>query len=199
MTMGEKITILRKRNGFSQEELAQELNVSRQSVSRWEKNQAFPETEKLIQISKLFSCSIDYLLIDSIQDINQNVTELSAEECCKFIRECGYCFLATSVNNVPSLRPIGMVCADEKSLYIATDRRKKLYAELIQNSSVEIASYNLNTRKWLRMSCKATVDHSQLIQDKMVSLYPMISQEFIQKDEVHLVIFKLDTEHVEIK
>ena len=52
--MGEKITILRKRNGFSQEELAQELNVSRQSVSRWEKNQAFPETEKLIQLSKLF-------------------------------------------------------------------------------------------------------------------------------------------------
>lgn len=199
MTTGDKIAVLRKRKGFSQVELAQVLNVSRQSVSRWEKNQAFPETEKLIQLSHLFSCSIDYLLIDSIQEQSQNVAEVSAEDCSKFIRECGYCFLATSVNDTPSLRPIGMICADEKFLYIATDRRKKLYLEVTQNSKIELASYNLNTRKWLRVSGSVTVDYSKEIQEKMISLYPMITQEFIKEDEINLVILKMDIQTIVIK
>ena len=62
MTTGEKITQLRKNNNYTQEELACILNVSRQSVSKWESDGAFPETEKLIQLSKLFHCSVDYLL-----------------------------------------------------------------------------------------------------------------------------------------
>ncbi len=64
MTTGEKITKLRKENNFTQEELACILNVSRQSVSKWESDGAFPETEKIIQLSKLFHCSVDYLLKD---------------------------------------------------------------------------------------------------------------------------------------
>ncbi len=199
MTTGDKIAVLRKRKGFSQEELAQILNVSRQSVSRWEKNQAFPETEKLIQLSQLFSCSIDYLLIDSIQEPHLNVIEFSAEDCSKFIRECGYCFLATSVNDIPSLRPIGMICADEKFLYIATDRRKKLYSEVVQNPKVELASYNLNTRKWLRVCGSVTVDYSKSVQERMISLYPMITQEFINEDEINLVIFKMDIQRIVMK
>lgn len=62
MTTGEKLTNLRKKEGFTQEELADKLNVSRQAVSKWEQNQAFPETEKLVQLSKLYGVSLDYLL-----------------------------------------------------------------------------------------------------------------------------------------
>ena len=62
MTCGEKIQKLRKDCGYTQEDLADILNVSRQSVSRWESDIAFPETEKLITLAKLFKCSIDYLL-----------------------------------------------------------------------------------------------------------------------------------------
>ena len=62
MTFGEKIQSLRKQSGLSQEELSYRLGVSRQAVSKWERNSGYPETEKLIKMSKLFNVTIDYLL-----------------------------------------------------------------------------------------------------------------------------------------
>ena len=62
MTTGEKISKLRKEQGYKQEELAEKLGVTRQAVSRWESDLAFPETDKLVTMSKLFGCSVDYLL-----------------------------------------------------------------------------------------------------------------------------------------
>lgn len=62
MTIGEKISRLRKENNYTQEQLAERMGVSRQSVSKWESNIAYPETEKLIQLSELFGCTTDYLL-----------------------------------------------------------------------------------------------------------------------------------------
>lgn len=58
MTTGEKIAMLRKRKNITQEQLAEILGVSRQSVSRWEMDQAFPETEKLIRLSGLFPVAL---------------------------------------------------------------------------------------------------------------------------------------------
>jgi Predicted transcriptional regulators len=62
MTFGEKLKVLRKEQGYSQEELAQHLDVSRQAVSKWESDRGTPETEKLLQISNLFGVTLDYLL-----------------------------------------------------------------------------------------------------------------------------------------
>lgn len=62
MEFGQKLRTIRKENGMSQEDLAEQLGVSRQAVSKWESEQGFPETEKLLQISTLFSVSLDYLL-----------------------------------------------------------------------------------------------------------------------------------------
>lgn len=62
MTIGEKLQQLRKDSNYTQEELADIMNVSRQSISKWESDVAFPETEKLITLSKLYQCTIDYLL-----------------------------------------------------------------------------------------------------------------------------------------
>lgn len=62
MTTGEKITKLRKDNNLTQEQLAQILGVSRQAISKWEADGAFPETDKLIKMSEIFNCSVDYLL-----------------------------------------------------------------------------------------------------------------------------------------
>ena len=50
MKFGDKLIALRKKHGLSQEELAAKLNVSRQSVSKWESNNTYPETDKIIQI-----------------------------------------------------------------------------------------------------------------------------------------------------
>jgi len=72
MNLAEKIVTLRKQKGFSQETLAEHLNVSRQAVSRWEMGTALPDATNILQLSKLFGVSTDYLLNDdyhSDQDI----------------------------------------------------------------------------------------------------------------------------------
>ena len=66
MTFGEKLKFLRKQKGFSQERLSQQLTVSRQAISKWELGESLPDTENVIQLSKLFSVSIDFLLNDNI-------------------------------------------------------------------------------------------------------------------------------------
>ena len=62
MVLGEKLKRLRKSRGLSQEQLAAELNVSRQSISKWELGESKPEIENLIALSEFFNVSIDELL-----------------------------------------------------------------------------------------------------------------------------------------
>ena len=62
MTFGEKLLRLRKEKNLSQEALAEQLNTTRQAVSKWENGQNYPETEKLLMISNLFNVSVDSLL-----------------------------------------------------------------------------------------------------------------------------------------
>ena len=64
MNFSEKVRMLRKEHGFSQEELAEKLNVSRQAVSKWENGQGYPEMEMVLRISELFGVSLDYLFKD---------------------------------------------------------------------------------------------------------------------------------------
>lgn len=70
MKLSDKILTLRKRGGMSQEELAEKLNVSRQAVSRWELGSAQPDANNILQISKLFGVTADYLLNDDYDSDN---------------------------------------------------------------------------------------------------------------------------------
>lgn len=70
MTLGEKIAKQRKELNFTQEQLADILGVSRQSISKWESDIAYPETDKLIELGKLFDCSMDYLLKEDVIEKN---------------------------------------------------------------------------------------------------------------------------------
>lgn len=89
MTLGEKLSKLRRENNYTQEQLADILGVSRQSISKWESNLAYPETEKLIRMGELFDCSMDYLLKDSVEydNINQKVTSEEPKHFRKLLRE----------------------------------------------------------------------------------------------------------------
>ena len=71
MKFGDKLISLRKKAGMSQEDLASKLNVSRQSVSKWESNNTYPETDKIVQICNIFECRMDDLINDKISDITQ--------------------------------------------------------------------------------------------------------------------------------
>ena len=70
MKLSDKIVGLRKSRGMSQEELAEKLNVSRQAVSRWEMGTAMPDATNILQLSKLFHVTADYLLNDEYQSDN---------------------------------------------------------------------------------------------------------------------------------
>lgn len=75
MNIGEKIQQLRKAKNLSQEQLAVQLEVSRQAVSKWELNESTPDTDKIILISKIFSVSTDYLLLENPEVVNVIETE----------------------------------------------------------------------------------------------------------------------------
>lgn len=68
MILADKLILLRKRAGWSQEELAQQLDVSRQAVSKWEGAQSIPDIHKILQLSRLFGVSTDYLLRDELEE-----------------------------------------------------------------------------------------------------------------------------------
>ena len=67
MILADKIIRLRKKNGWSQEELAEKINVSRQAVSKWESAQTVPDLEKILMLGDLFGVTTDYLLKDEIE------------------------------------------------------------------------------------------------------------------------------------
>ena len=73
MKLSEKIYTLRKNKGLSQEQLAEELSVSRQAISKWESGVSVPESEKLIAISTYFNVSVDYLVKDDIDEISDSI------------------------------------------------------------------------------------------------------------------------------
>ena len=72
MNLAENLKRIRKENNLSQEQLAEKLGVSRQSVSKWESNQAYPEMDKVLQICQMFSLNIDDLLNQNIKEVNNN-------------------------------------------------------------------------------------------------------------------------------
>ena len=67
MILGEKIAQLRRKNGWSQEELADKMEISRQAVSKWESGQTMPDLERILRLSSLFGVTIDYLLKDGAE------------------------------------------------------------------------------------------------------------------------------------
>lgn len=85
MILADKIIALRKRNGWSQEELAEKIGVSRQAVSKWEGAQSIPDLDKVLLLSRLFGVSVDYLLKDELET-EEYTKEPAAEEPEKYRR-----------------------------------------------------------------------------------------------------------------
>ena len=98
MILADKIIENRKKNGWSQEELADKLGVSRQSVSKWESAQAIPDMKKILQLSEVFGVSTDYLMKDEIEEkpaaelapvdngLEETVRSVSMEEAVSFLK-----------------------------------------------------------------------------------------------------------------
>jgi transcriptional regulator with XRE-family HTH domain len=78
--LAEKIMELRKKNGWSQEELAFQMEVSRQSVSKWESGASIPDLERILKLSQLFVVSTDYLLKEELEDLPAVSPEIPERE-----------------------------------------------------------------------------------------------------------------------
>lgn len=82
MIFSEKLQLIRKNKGLTQEELAEKLSVSRQAVAKWESGQVYPEITNLIQIGNLFNVTVDYLvrdqecMINCADESNENIEHL---------------------------------------------------------------------------------------------------------------------------
>ena len=96
MILADKIMEERKKNGWSQEELADKLSVSRQAVSKWESAQSVPDLQRVIQLAEIFNVSTDYLLKDEVEapspmevgdirDEDQSLRRISMEEANEFL------------------------------------------------------------------------------------------------------------------
>ncbi len=79
MIFADKLIQLRKKAGWSQEELANQMNVTRQSVSKWEGAQSIPDLEKIIKLSEIFGVSTDYLLKDELEESEEGEAEITEE------------------------------------------------------------------------------------------------------------------------
>ena len=105
MNFSEKLRLLRKSKGLSQEQLAEKILVSRQAVAKWELGQAFPDISNLIQLSNLFHVTVDYLVKDaecSVSCIEESQTEIN--KLIKFRLEANANTYAAYMNETESTR-----------------------------------------------------------------------------------------------
>lgn len=77
MSLGKNIQYLRKQKRITQDQLAEKMSVSRQTVSKWESAEIIPELNKLIAISELFSCTLDTLVREDLTDCNEIYSEIT--------------------------------------------------------------------------------------------------------------------------
>lgn len=116
MILADKIINERKRNGWSQEELAEQLGVSRQSISKWEGAQAIPDIQKIIKMAEIFGVSTDYLLKDEMEpaDLAErtavSVDSGDSEECVKVSLEEANAYLELEEKLTPRLANMVSLC-----------------------------------------------------------------------------------------
>lgn len=105
MIFSEKLQLIRKNKGLTQEELAEKLSVSRQAVAKWESGQAYPDITNLIQISNLFNVTVDYLVRDQECMINcADVMNTNLEQLIAFRLEANVNTYAAYANQTESTR-----------------------------------------------------------------------------------------------
>ena len=122
MIFSEKLQLLRKNKGYTQEEFAERLNVSRQAVAKWESGQAYPDIANLIQISNMMNVTVDYLVRDqecSVQPVSHKNTDI--DELIDFRLESNRNTYAGFMNETDSTRLDSHDFRYEKGSYVYHD------------------------------------------------------------------------------
>ena len=144
MNFGEKLQALRKARGWSQEELAGQIHVSRQTLSKWESGGAVPDTENVIALSRLFGVSTDYLLLAEGEAVSAPVTAAAGEKKWPTARRVWLVILIVALLAQIGLRIWGSVAMGKAAVYGGG----QIYSEAVT------ALYYLNDRynlTWLTL------------------------------------------------
>lgn len=110
MIFADKLILLRKKAGWSQEELADQMNVTRQSVSKWEGAQSIPDLEKMIRLSELFGVSTDYLLKDEIEEAEHTTPSNDAPSLRRVSMEEANAFLSIKQGTAKTIASAAFLC-----------------------------------------------------------------------------------------
>ena len=122
MIFSEKLQVLRKNKGYTQETLAGKLGVSRQAVAKWESGQIYPDISNLIQISELMNVSVDYLVKDQDCAVNiQNTIDNDIDNLISFRLEANVNTYAAFMNETDSSRPSSHDFRYENGKYMYQD------------------------------------------------------------------------------
>lgn len=116
MILADKIIEERKKNGWSQEELANKLGVSRQAVSKWESAGSIPDLQRILQMSELFGVTTDYLLKDEIEEaplneyVESNTIKVSMEEANQYLdMKCKGSRIVANATSLCILSPVPLI------------------------------------------------------------------------------------------
>lgn len=110
MIFADKLILLRKKAGWSQEELAEQMDVTRQSVSKWEGAQSIPDLEKMVRLSELFGVSTDYLLKDEIEDVEGMISANDTPKIKRVSMEEANAFLAVKEKTAKLIAYAAFLC-----------------------------------------------------------------------------------------
>ncbi len=110
MIFADKLILLRKKSGWSQEELAEQMDVTRQSVSKWEGAQSIPDLEKMVRLSELFGVSTDYLLKDEIENVEGMISAMNTPKTRRISMEEANAFLAVKEKTAKLIAHAAFLC-----------------------------------------------------------------------------------------
>lgn len=129
MVLADKIINLRKKNGLSQEELAEQIGVSRQAVSKWEGMQSIPDLDKVIALSRFFGVSTDYLLNDELEEEFINAVTESEPERKKVTMTMANDYIDKAFNNAKIIALAVAICILSPVALIICGQLSEMYVE----------------------------------------------------------------------
>ncbi len=177
MILADKIMNERKRNGWSQEELADKLGVSRQSVSKWESAQSVPDLNRIIKLAEIFGVTTDYLLKEELEnsfeqqvvkedvEIDEEVYHISMEEASEFI--------SIQKKDAPKIANAVSMCIASPILLIvlaglSESRIFKISEELASGIGLVTLLLMISTAVFIFIKCGARVEKFNYLEKKKI-------------------------------
>lgn len=138
MTFGEKLYQARKEKGLSQEQLSELCGVSRQSVSKWESGQGYPEAEKLPVLSHVLNIGLDYLMIDEAGTSAPTHEEHAPARYQDFLGK--WVTIMIKDSDLPAVTPVILMDVTEQYMLVAKGQRSTLMPALLKTADIQSVS-----------------------------------------------------------